>query len=125
VFKREIDPESLVRDAATLVRFPSVIGLERETLERLGEMASALGLEAELVEHDLAALRAHPAYPGEEASRSELFGLTVTRRGPAGAPRLCLNGHVAVVAPGTEPWKHGPWSGAVEGAFYTDADRWT
>jgi len=117
VFKREIDPESLVRDAATLVRFPSVIGLERETLERLGEMASALGLEAELVEHDLAALRAHPAYPGEEASRSELFGLTVTRRGPAGAPRLCLNGHVDVVAPGTEPWKHGPWSGAVEGGF--------
>ena len=30
------------------------------------------------------------------------------------ARRLCLNGHVDVVGPGTEPWRRGPWSGAIE-----------
>jgi glycosyltransferase involved in cell wall biosynthesis len=28
--------------------------------------------------------------------------------------RVCLNGHIDVVDPGTAPWRHGPWSGAVE-----------
>ena len=30
-----------------------------------------------------------------------------------GAPRLCLDGHLDVVDPGTEPWARDPWSGAV------------
>jgi len=106
--------DALVRDAAALVAVPSVTGSERTALERLGEMAIDLGLAAELHRHDLDALRAHPAYPGEEAEREELVGLTVTLPGPPGAPRLCLNGHVDVVAPGTEEWRLGPWSGAVE-----------
>jgi acetylornithine deacetylase len=29
-------------------------------------------------------------------------------------PRICLNGHVDVVGPGTVPWRLGPWSGAIE-----------
>ena len=92
-------------------------GDERAVLERLGEMAIGLGLEVELHEYDLARLRAHPAYPGEETPRTELLGLNVTLPGPAGAPRLCLNGHLDVVAPGGEGWRHGPWSGVVEGGF--------
>ena len=67
--------------------------------------------------HDLDALRADPSHPGEEAPRDELVGLIVTRRGPPGAPRLCLNGHLDVVAPGAEDWRLEPWSGAVEGGF--------
>ncbi|HEX5910893.1 MAG TPA: M20/M25/M40 family metallo-hydrolase, partial [Thermoleophilaceae bacterium] len=44
----------------------------------------------------------------------ELCGLEVTVPGRAdGGPRLCLNGHLDVVAPGTERWEHGPWSGLV------------
>ena len=27
---------------------------------------------------------------------------------------MCLNGHVDVVGPGSAPWRHGPWSGAIE-----------
>jgi acetylornithine deacetylase len=108
-----IDAAAIARDTAALVQVPSVTGDERAVLERLGELAAALGLEAELHEHDLAALRAHPDHPGEEAARDELLGLTVTLPGD-GPGRICVNGHVDVVAPGSEEWAHGPWSGWVE-----------
>jgi len=108
-----IDPDALARDVGALVAVPSQTGDERAALERLGELAAALGLDARLQRHDLEALRAHPGYPGEEAPRDELWGLTVTA-GPAGGPRLCLNGHVDVVPPGRERWAHGPWSGRIE-----------
>src|SRR4051812_33773678 len=103
-----------MRDAAALVRVPSVTGDERAALELLAERASALGLEADLHEHDLDALRAHAAHPGEEASRTSLWGLTVTL--PGSLPgRIALNGHIDVVGPGTQEWEHGPWSGTVVG----------
>lgn len=105
-----IDAGALVRDAAALVQVPSVTGDERAAFARLGELAAALGLEAELVRHDLDALRADPGHPGEEAPRTELWGLTV------GSGPVAFCGHVDVVSEGTVPWRHGtPWSGAVEG----------
>ena len=110
-----LDPDALARDAAALVQVPSVTGAERPALERLAEIAGALGFEPELHVHDLEALRALPGYPGEETQRSELLGLTVSLPGPEGASRLALDGHVDVVAPGTEHWRHGPWSGAIDG----------
>ena len=108
-----IDPDRLAADTAALVRVPSVTGDERAALERLGELAAGLGLGAELVRHDLDALRRAPGHPGQEAPRSELWGLTVTAPGPAGGPRLCLNGHIDVVPPGSEEWSLDPWSGQV------------
>ena len=66
---RVIDAAAIARDTAALVQVPSLTGDERAVLERLAELAEALGLEAELHEHDLAALRAHPDHPGEEAPR--------------------------------------------------------
>jgi acetylornithine deacetylase len=109
-----IDPAAIARDTSALVRVPSLTGDERPALERLGELAAALGLEADLHEHDLAAVRAHPVHPGEEAARSELCGLTVTLPGDRSG-RICVNGHVDVVAPGAEPWTDDPWSGRIEG----------
>src|SRR3954469_1960902 len=113
-----LDAAALARDVAALVQVPSVTGDERAALERLGELAAALGLDAELHRHDLGALRAEADHPGEEGPREELWGLTVGVPGtrPDG-PRLALNGHVDVVPPGTAPWRHGPWSGAVEDGF--------
>lgn len=110
-----LDPDALVADAAALVQVPSVTGDERAVMERFAELAAARGLETRVQEHDLAALRAHPDHPGEEAERSELVGVTAVAPGrEAGAPRLCLNGHLDVVEEGTEPWALGPWSGAVQ-----------
>jgi acetylornithine deacetylase len=100
-----IDARALARDASALVAVPSVTGDERAALERLAELADKLGLRAELHEHDLAALRAHPAYPGEEALRDELWGLTVTVPG-RGTGRLAVCGHVDVVPEGSVPWRH-------------------
>jgi acetylornithine deacetylase len=110
---RALDTERLARDAAALVQVPSVTGDERAALERLAEQAERLGLEVDLHEHDLVALRAHPDHPGEEAPRDSLWGLTATLPGRAPG-RLCLNGHVDVVGPGNEQWRFGPWSGAIE-----------
>ena len=111
-----IDRDALSHDAAALVQVPSVTGEERAVLERLGELAAGHGLEAELHVHDLAALRAHPGHPGEEASRAELCGLTVTLPGERPG-RICLNGHVDVVGTGGEAWSDDPWSGRI-------ADGW-
>ena len=65
-----LDAAALAADVAALVRVPSVTGDERAALEWLAQRGEALGLGAELVEHDLAALRAHPGHPGEEAPRT-------------------------------------------------------
>jgi len=110
------DADRLQADLAALVQVPSETGDELAVLERLGELAAAHGLEPVLHTHDLAALRAHPEHPGEEAPRSELHGLTITL--PGSAPgRVCVNGHVDVVPPGEAAWTDGPWSGAVRGGF--------
>src|SRR5262249_15841895 len=109
-----LDPERLVRDAAALVQIPSQTGDELAALERVGELAAAYGLSTELHEYDLQAVRASPDYPGEVASRDRLFGLTATAAGKdSDAPRICVNGHVDVVAPGLRPWGHSPWGGIV------------
>jgi acetylornithine deacetylase len=108
-----IDARALAADAAALVQVPSVTGDERGVLERLAALAEGLGLRADLHEHDLAALRAHPDHPGEEAPRTSLHGLTVSVGG-RGAGRLAVCAHVDIVPEGTAPWRHGPWSGAVE-----------
>ena len=109
-----LDPDALVADAAALVQVPSVTGDERAAVERFAQMARRLGLGARTSVHDLRSLRAHPAYPGEEAVRSELFGAAAVLHGrDPGAPRLCLNGHLDVVGVGSETWTHEPFSGAV------------
>src|SRR3954447_7906698 len=112
-----LDAAAIARDVGALVEVASVTGDERPALERLAEIAAALGVGADLHRHDLAALRAHPDHPGEEAARAELWGLTLTVPGArTQAPRLALCGHVDVVPPGSVPWRHGsPWSGAIDG----------
>ena len=112
-----VDAGAIARDLSRLVRIASITGTERGAAAELVAIARAHGLEAEVVEHDLAALRAAPDHPGEEAPRSELVGAEVVLRGadPAAAPRLCLNGHIDVVGPGSEPWQRDPWSGDIAG----------
>jgi acetylornithine deacetylase len=109
-----VDAAAIARDASRLVRVPSVTGTERAAAEQVVAIAREIGLDAELAEFDLAATRAAPGYPGEEAPRTELVGAIVTLRGtnPA-AGRLCLNGHVDVVHPGAGAWQREPWSGEI------------
>jgi acetylornithine deacetylase len=107
-----IDPGALIEDLQRFVRCPSITGDERAMAELFAARAEALGLEAEVVEFDLDAVRRAPGYPGEEAPRTELVGAIATRRGTdPSAPRLAFNGHIDVVNEGGEQWTHGPWSG--------------
>ena len=105
-----LDPAALAADVAALVRERSVTGAERGVMERFVQLAGARGLDAVLDVHDLAALRAAPGYPGEEAPRDELVGVRVTLAGRGGG-RLCLDGHLDVVAPASEPWRRDPFGG--------------
>ena len=109
-----LDQVALADDIARLVRVRSVTGDERRAVEEFAALAGDLGLAAAVDRHDLAALRDAPGYPGEEAARAELFGTRVTLPG-SGSGRLCLNGHLDVVAPGDGPWRHAPFAGVVDG----------
>ncbi len=82
-----VDAAAIARDAARLVRVPSITGDERAAAAEVVAIAREHGLDAELVEFDLGAMRAAAGYPGEEAPRTDLVGAIVTlpRRGPGGA----------------------------------------
>jgi acetylornithine deacetylase len=107
-----LDPDALAADLSRLVREPSVTGQERGAIEALAALAEARGLAAAVDDHDLGALRRTDGYPGEETPRSELLGARVSLPG-AGPGRLCLNGHLDVVAPGATPWQRDPFGGDV------------
>jgi acetylornithine deacetylase len=110
-----LDARALAADLGRLVAAPSLTGRERCAVETLAELAAEHGLVARVDEHDLATLRAAPGYPGEEAPRDELVGLSAVLPGDADGPRLCLNGHIDVVGPGGEPWSHDPFAGTIAG----------
>jgi acetylornithine deacetylase len=114
-----LDSSRLIADAAALVREPSVTGSEAAVMELFASRARARGLDARLRSHELAALRADPDHPGEEASRESLAGAVVSVPGTGDGPRLCLCGHLDVVEPGDEKWSRDPWSGEVaDGRLY-------
>jgi acetylornithine deacetylase len=110
-----LDADAIARDLSALVQAASPTGAERPAVECVAGLAAALGLEVAVVEHDLAAVRALPEHPGEEAPRTELCGAAVRLAGDPSRPRLCLNGHVDVVGPGAEPWRRPPFGGEVAG----------
>ena len=113
----DLDPDALADDIARLVREPSVTGDERCAVEALAQLAEDRGLPASVATYDLEALRASPGYPGEEAPRTELLGAAVELAGSGTGGRLCLNGHLDVVAPGSEPWTYDPFAGVVAGGY--------
>ena len=114
-----VDEAELVATIQALVRIPSVTGDEARLQHAFAAMMGEAGMDVDLWPLDLAALRADPAYPGEEVDRTEGWGL-VGHWGGAAGPRLILNGHVDVVPPGLpERWTTGPWGGELrDGRIY-------
>ena len=107
-----LDSAAMAADIARLVRERSVTGDERGAVETLAQIAEDRGLGAAVQGHDLGTVRGKTGYPGEEAARDELLGALVELPG-SGAARLCLNGHLDVVAPGSEPWRYPPFDGVI------------
>jgi acetylornithine deacetylase len=108
--------DPLLDELATLVRIPSVSGSDAENdaqAHLAGRLADA-GLDVDHWPIDLAALAAHPDFPGMEVDRSEAWGLVGRLPGADGGPTLMLNGHVDVVPVGDpRAWATPPYAADV------------
>jgi acetylornithine deacetylase len=108
-----IDAERLLDDLRALVRIPSVTGSEEAVMAWAADALRDLGLRVEALPPDPAAIRADPAWPGEEMSRSSL-PVVIGRAGRAGGRRVILSGHLDVVPPGDPgTWTTDPWGAEV------------
>ena len=108
-----VDVGRLVEDLRALVRIPSVTGSEEAVMAWAADALRALGLRVEELMPDPAAIRADPAWPGEEMSRSSL-PVVIGRAGRAGGRRVILSGHLDVVPPGDPgTWTTDPWDAEV------------
>jgi acetylornithine deacetylase len=114
-----VDRTALIEDLVALVRIPSVTGSEELVQADLARRLTTAGMEVESLSPDPGEIRADPAWPGEETTRTAL-PIVVGRLGPAGGRRLILSGHVDVVPPGDPgTWTVGPWSADVrDGRLY-------
>ncbi len=112
-----IDHDALVESLVDLVRVPSVTGTdaESELQHRIAGRLERAGLEVDAWKFDLAELRSDPRYPGEEAARTEGYGLVAQSAGEV--PALVLQGHIDVVPTGDlGNWFDGdPFSGRIDG----------
>ncbi len=92
-----------------LLAIPSLGGTaaEVDAQAHLAEKWSAEGLDVDTWSLDLAALRAHPDFPGMEVTRTGGLGVTATLHGRGNGPTLLLDGHTDVVPAGDL----GAWSG--------------
>ena len=109
--------DQVVATLQELVAIPSVGGTEAEVeiQHHLADRLSDLGLEVDLWPIDVDALRAHPDYPGDEAPRSEAYGLVATNR-PGAVVETILQGHADVVPVGDPlPWRSPPFTPVLQG----------
>ena len=108
-----LDPDALARDAAAASACRASPATSAPVLERSPRPRRALGPRAELHEHDLAALRAHPGPPGRGGAARRAVGPD------RGAGRRRARGGCASTAtstssaPARRRGAHGPWSGAL------------
>jgi len=96
-----IDDVALVASLQDLVRMPSVTGQdpEHELQHAAARDLHEAGMDVDLWQLDLEALRADPRFPGMEAPRTEGYGVVGVTPGD-GPPALVLQGHVDVVPTG-------------------------
>jgi acetylornithine deacetylase len=124
-----VDRERIVEDLRALVRIPSITGSEERVAAWAADTLGEIGMRVELVRPDLAAIKADPAWPGEEMPRTSL-PVVIGRAGAAGAtgskgasgsrPRVILSGHLDVVPPGDPAtWTADPWGAEIrDGRLY-------
>lgn len=115
----EVDRDRLVDDLQTLVRMSSVTGSEEIVADWAAGALQELGLQVEIIRPDLTRLRADPAWPGEEMTRTTL-PVVVGRGGPPSGRRLILSGHLDVVPPGDPlTWTTDPYAAEIrDGRLY-------
>jgi len=116
-----LDDQALVDDVRGLIRVPSVTGsaAESDAQHQQAAALAAMGMEVDLWSIDVAAIRAHSDFPGDETDRSEAFGVVaLTGRGLSDSqqPALVLQGHVDVVPVGDPlKWPDDPFGAEIRG----------
>jgi acetylornithine deacetylase len=109
----EVDRELLIADLQALVRTPSITGSEDAVASWAADALRGLGLAVEVVTPDPTAIRADPAWPGEEMPRTAL-PVVIGRAGSGDGRRLILSGHLDVVPPGDpSTWTVDPWAAEI------------
>ncbi|MDX1613471.1 MAG: ArgE/DapE family deacylase [Candidatus Promineifilaceae bacterium] len=109
-----IDMDGLLSFLSELIAIPSVTGEEKEAQESVAAHMRTLGLEVDVWQMDLAALRQHPFYSAE-VERTEALGVVGALGGGPG-PTLIFNGHVDVVPIGQPSlWSYPPWRATLAG----------
>lgn len=115
----DVDPARLIGDLEALVRIPSITGSEEGVVDWAADALGELGLTVDVVRPALDAIRADPAWPGEEMPRTSL-PVVIGRVGAGGGKRLILSGHLDVVPPGDPAtWTTDPWGADIrDGRLY-------
>jgi acetylornithine deacetylase len=114
-----LDEQALIDDVQSLIRMPSITGtaVESDAQHQQAAALAAVGMEVDLWSIDVAAIRAHPDFPGDETNRSEAYGVVaLTGHGLTDSqqPALVLQGHVDVVPVGDPlKWPDDPFSGEI------------
>jgi len=114
-----IDSQRLVDDLQALVRIPSITGSEERVAAWAADALRDVGMRVEVVRADPVAIRADPAWPGEEMPRTSL-PVVIGRAGLTDARRIILSGHLDVVPPGDPAtWTVDPWGAEIrDGRLY-------
>ncbi|HYX11649.1 MAG TPA: ArgE/DapE family deacylase [Candidatus Acidoferrum sp.] len=114
-----VDAAAIRDELQALVRIRSVTGHEEAMAEVLANRLGDAGMAADWLLPDPAAIRADPAWPGEETERTTL-PVVIARLGRPGGRRIVLSGHMDVVPPGDpDTWSVDPWAGEIrEGRLY-------
>lgn len=107
-----IDRDALLACLQKLIGFRSLGGEESPIQEYLAAIMREQGLDVDLWEIDMEAVRQHSAYTAE-IERESALGLVGTA-GQRKGPSLILNGHVDVVPPGDKQrWSVSPWQATI------------
>jgi acetylornithine deacetylase len=114
-----VDPAAMVQELRAIVRIQSITGEEEAVAAEVAARLRAAGMQVESLTPDPATIRADPAWPGEETTRTTL-PLVIGRLGRTGGRRVILSGHLDVVPPGDlGTWTDDPWSGEIrDGRLY-------
>lgn len=110
-----IDRARLIADVRDLVRIPSITGSEEVIAAWTAAALRDIGLTVEEIAPDPDAIRADPAWPGQEMPRTSL-PVVIGRAGRPGGRRLILSGHLDVVPAGDRTtWTADPWAAEIRG----------
>jgi acetylornithine deacetylase len=111
----DIDRGRLIADLRDLIRLPSVTGSEEAVATWAASALREAGLAVREIVADLDAVRADPAWPGQEMPRTSL-PVVIGRAGRTGGRRLILSGHLDVVPAGDPAtWTADPWGAEIRG----------